>query len=155
LLDVAGAQLEVLGDVGHRAFDDEFGLAIFVKVFVNLDATGLAGFFRIRVHRQIFVLDLNQFYRRLRCVFILGGDRRNGLADKAHFALRQEGLVFNRLAVRPGCVFAGHDGYDAGKFLRLFGLNAFDLRVGLRAEEGFSMEHVREHEIVAIDRLAG
>ena len=83
------------------------------------------------------------------------GDRCNGLADKAHFALRQEWLVFDRLTVRPGCIFAGHDGDYAGKFLRFFGMNTFDLCVGLRAEEGFSMEHVREHEIVAIDRFAG
>ena len=80
---------------------------------------GLQASSGIGVDRQIFVFDFDQFYRSLRDIFVFRCDRRDGLADKAHFALRQKWLVFDRLAVCPRRVFAGHDRNDAGKLLWL------------------------------------
>ena len=155
LRDVAGAQLEMFGDVGHRALDDEFSFSVLGEVFVNFYAARLAGFLGIRIHGQIFVVDLDQFYRSLRDIFVFRCDRCDGLANKAHFALRQKWLVFHRLAVCPRHVFSGHDSNDAGKLFSFVGVNPFDLGMRLGAEQSFAVEHVGQHEIIAINRLAG
>ena len=92
--DIAGAKFKMLGDIGRGAANHKVGLAIAVVFFVDLHATRFTGRFGIGVNRQIFILDFDELHRRLGDVFVLGGHCRHRLSDIAHFALRQERLVF-------------------------------------------------------------
>ena len=127
--DVAGAQLEVLGDVGVWPRDDEIDFAVFGEVFVDRDRARLTGLLRIGIDRQIFVFDFDQLDRGLRDVFVFRRDRGHRLADIAHFALGEKRLVFDRFAVGPGRVCSGDHRDDAGQLLGLLGVDLFYLGV--------------------------
>ena len=153
LCDVAGAQLEVLGDIGVRSRHDEIDFAIFGKVFVDRDRARLTGFLRVGIDRQIFVFDFDQFDRGLSDVFIFRRYRCHGFADVAHFALSEKRFVLDRLAVGPGRVFACHYRNHAGELLGLLRMDLFYFGVGFGTEESLAVEHVGQHEIVAVNNL--
>ena len=112
--DVAGAQLEMFGDIGVRPGTMKSTLRYLAKVFVDRYRARLTGFLRVGINRQIFVFDFDQLDRGLCDVFVFRRHRCHGFADVAHFALGEKRLVFDRLAVGPGRICAGHHRNNAG-----------------------------------------
>ena len=153
LRDVAGAQLEVLRDIGVRSRDDEIDFAIFGKVFVDCDRARFTGFLRVGVDRQIFVFDIDQFDRGLSDVFIFRRYRCHGFTDVAHFALSEKRFVLDRLAVSPGGVFACHHRNHAGQLPGLLRMDLFYFGVRFGTEKSLAVKHVGQHEIVAVNNL--
>ncbi len=145
----------MLGDIGVRPRYDEVYFAVFGKILVDRNRVRLAGLLRVGVDGQIFVFDFNELYRSLRRVFVFRGHRRYRFSDVAHLPLSQKRFVFDRFAVRPGRIFARHNSHNAGQLLGLLRADLFYLRVSLGAEESFAVEHVGQHEIIAINNLPG
>jgi hypothetical protein len=109
---------------------------------------------------QRVVLDLDQVAGVLRDVAVLGDDRRDGLAVVAHL-LRCDQVLDDR--ARPergqrcrvsGDVGAGYDLDDAGKGLRLRGVDPDDARVRVRAPHDRGMGHARQVDVVDVAAFA-
>ena len=145
----------MLADVGGATANHKVGFAVFIVVFVDRDAVGFGGRFGIGVNRQVFVFDRDQFDRSLSGVFVFSRHGRHRLANETHFALGEERLVFDGLAMGPRRICASDHSNDARQLFGFFGINAFDLGMGLGAKQHLAVKHIRQNEIVAIDYLAG
>jgi len=105
--------------------------------------------------RQVFVLDLDQ--RRSRCSAISSVSA----ATAAISSCSQRTLslsayvVANEAELEAGGVLAGQHRVDAGQLLGGCGVDANDSRVRAAGEQHLADQHLRQHHVVDVARLAG
>src|SRR5262245_55500321 len=83
-LNISGAQFEMFSDVRQVGAYDEIHFAILSEIFMKRHAAGFAGFLRLGINGQIFVLDFNQFHGGLSDVLVLrcySGHRLTNVAN--------------------------------------------------------------------------
>ena len=113
--------------------------------------------FGIEQRWQLFVYNLDQLGGAPGGQFVLGGDRRDGLADIADLAAGQHRLVVdkNAEAVFTGDIVACHDTFYPGKGFGSANVDRNDGGVRLRAAQHRHVQHARHDHVAGIFELAG
>ena len=137
------------------------------RAVVNRGAPVFSASTGVDDRRQHFVVDVDQFGGVLGLVGRFGDDQRDAVADVADLALRQYRMrrLLHRLAVGAGDqpsarqsvdagqVVAGEDRDDAGRGLRLGGVDAADLRMRVRRAQEIGVRVMLRVDVVGV--LAG
>jgi hypothetical protein len=158
---------------GEARFGPEESLVLDPELVVSGDSH-LAGRVRVSVaDRQLadgfgrflgvsdgFLRDVVDLHRRSGAaglLRVLGRHKRDRLAEVAHLAHGQDGLVgeLEPVALLTRNVPVREDGVDAGHALGLRGADALHLRGGVRAADGVAVEHPRGEEVARVGELAG
>ena len=158
--DVAGLMHVVgVGETLVRIAEDVVIILLDIVGTVLVDEIGfrLHRLLGIEPRRQRLVIDIDQFERPLGGFFIDRRDARNVIADVAHFADCQRGLIVTdrKDAVSIRCVFAGHDRHHAFERFGARSVDALDAGVGIRRMQDLANQHARNFEVVRIFAGAG
>ncbi len=155
LVDVALAELVVVGDVGARHRVEDRGDLVGAQVGMDERRVRLHALDRVGDRRQLLVLHLDQLDRRLRDVQRLRRHRRDGFAAVFRGAHREEVFVLEVEAAAFLIIVARDDALHARQLLRLRRVDAQDFRVRVGAALHLGVEHPGHPDVVHVFRLAG
>ena len=108
-----------------------------------------------RIGVEDLVLDLDEIDGLLGDVDGLGSDGGDGLAEVTHDVLGDDVLVDDVQAELVVEVVTGEHGVNARQRLGFRGVDAQDLRAGMRAALDLRVQHAGQDQIAGVQRVAG